>query len=382
MVQISLPRKIIAGFDCLQTIGQVIDENKAEQVLILTDSTIKNTGLLKILQTYLPDTCQARIEDGLVPEPSYEDISQTIAALQDFSPDLIIGFGGGSVMDTAKLFSILKGADYSIKDLLQDPLIGFKKIKTVMIPTTCGTGAEVTINAIVAIPEEMVKKGIVNQQMTPDYVIIDPVTVKNLPLPILAATGVDALCHGIECFTSNKANPISDLYALECIKGVFKSIRQAYSAPNDLQARLNLQLAALYGGLAISSSGTNAVHALSYPLGGKFHIPHGVSNAVLLLPVMQYNVDACADRLGLICDAINPAMYQAALEQKAKFVLGEIQNIVTALNLPVNLDSFGVGTRDLDFLVNAASEQHRLLNNNLKPLSKADIKEIYSRILG
>ena len=304
-----------------------------------------------------------------------------MASLDDVSPDLIVGFGGGSVMDTAKLFSILKDVDYSIRDLLRDPLVGEKKIKTVMIPTTCGTGAEVTANAIVSIPEEMVKKGIVNPEMIPDYVIIDPVTVKNLPISILAATGVDALCHGIECFTSNKANSISDLYALECSKGILKSIRQAYTDPENFQARLNLQLAALYGGLAISSSGTHAVHALSYPLGGKFHIPHGVSNAVLLLSVMQYIADSCADRLGLICDAINPAMSQSTIESKVAFVLAEIQDVISTLDLPTKLNSFGINPEDLDFLVDAASDQRRLLDNSLKQLSKSDIRSIYAKLL-
>lgn len=381
MYQISLPHKIYAGFDSLPSIRQVIDETAAKQVLVLTDASIQKSGLLDLLTGCLPDRCQVRVEAGLVPEPSYYDVSSALTKLDNFSPDLIIGFGGGSVMDAAKLFSILIGAAYSIKDLLQDATVGVKKVRTVMIPTTCGTGSEVTFNAIVSIPEEMVKKGIVNPQMTPDYVIIEPLAVQKLPASILAATGVDAFCHGIECFTSNKANAISDVFALACTTGILKSICQAYNDPQDLQARLDLQMAALYGGLAISSSGTTAVHALSYPLGGKFHIPHGVSNAVLLLPVMKFNADACADRLGMVCDAVHPALHSAPLDSKVDYVLAQIQDMITRLNLPAGLDTFGIGLTDLDFLVDAAFEQRRLLNNNRKPVEKADIRAIYSTLI-
>ena len=146
-----------------------------------------------------------------------------------------------------------------------------------MIPTTCGTGSEATCNAIVAVPEEQSKKGIVNDSMIPDYVVLDSNMIRKLPKSIVAATGVDALAHVVECFTSKKATPFSDTYAVAGAKLIFHNIREAYNNPDNMEAKSNMMTGAFYGGVAITGSGTTAVHALSYPLGGKYHIAHGVS---------------------------------------------------------------------------------------------------------
>ena len=172
----------------------------------------------------------------------------------------------------------------------------------VLIPTTAGTGAEVTPNAIVGVPEKELKIGIVNENMIADYVILDARLIKNLPRKIAAATGVDALAHCIECFTSNKANPFSDMYALEGCDLILNNIEKACDDPEAMAEKNRMQMAAYYGGLAITASGTTAVHALSYPLGGKYHIAHGVSNAILLAPVMRFNEPACRDRLAQVYD--------------------------------------------------------------------------------
>ncbi len=160
-------------------------------------------------------------------------------------------------------------------------MLAKKQIKTVMIPTTCGTGSEATCNAIVAVPEEQSKKGIVNDSIIPDYVVLDSNMIRKLPKSIVAATGVDALAHVVECFTSKKATPFSDTYAAAGAKLIFHNIREAYNNPDNMEAKSNMMTGAFYGGVAITGSGTTAVHALSYPLGGKYHIAHGVSNAIL-----------------------------------------------------------------------------------------------------
>ena len=284
-------------------------------------------------------------------------------------------------MDAAKLASVLKGAPYTIKDLLNDPTQAEKKVKTVMIPTTCGTGSEATCNAIVAIPEEKSKKGIVNDNMIPDYVILDAQMIAKLPKAIVAATGVDALAHVVECFTSKKATPFSDCYALEGAKLIFANIREAYNNPDNMDAKNKMLIGAYYGGIAITGSGTTAVHALSYPLGGKFHIAHGVSNAILFAHVMKFNKDACAERLAVLCDAINPAYAEKTVEDKADYVIDQIADIVKVTNIPTDLTQYGVTMDDLDFLVTAGSQQQRLLVNNMKELSLDDIRNIYLKVV-
>jgi alcohol dehydrogenase class IV len=233
-----------------------------------------------------------KIFDDLKAEPAYTDVERVVEQVQEADGDFVIAMGGGSVMDAAKLVSLLKGASYTVRDLMDNPAIGRKQLRSAMIPTTCGTGAEATCNAIVAIPEEETKKGIVNDAMIPDYVLLDPRTIARLPKPIVAATGVDALAHVVECYTSKKATMLSDTFALAGAKLIFANIRRAYLDPDDTEAKSAMMLGAYYGGVAITASGTTAVHALSYPLGGKYHIAHGVSNAILFAHVMEYNLEA------------------------------------------------------------------------------------------
>ena len=284
-------------------------------------------------------------------------------------------------MDAAKLCCVLKDADYTIKDLLNDPTLAKKQIKTVMIPTTCGTGSEATCNAIVAVPEEQSKKGIVNDSMIPDYVVLDSNMIRKLPKSIVAATGVDALAHVVECFTSKKATPFPITYAAAGAKLIFHNIREAYNNPDNMEAKSNMMTGAFYGGVAITGSGTTAVHALSYPLGGKYHIAHGVSNAILFAHVMEFNKDACSKRLAILCDAVYPEHAGKSEDEKAQYMIDQIADIVKVTNIPTDLKEFGVKPEDLDFLVDAGSKQQRLLVNNMKELSLDDIRNIYLKVL-
>lgn len=380
--QVKIPSCSYGGEGSIEKIKEIIAKEKSQKVVVFSDEGIKATGLLDILTKQLDETgVQYHVFADCKPEPSYLQVEAVVDMVQGQECDLIIGLGGGSVMDAAKLASVLKGAPYTIKDLLNDPTQAEKKVKTVMIPTTCGTGSEATCNAIVAIPEEKSKKGIVNDNMIPDYVILDAQMIAKLPKAIVAATGVDALAHVVECFTSKKATPFSDCYALEGAKLIFANIREAYNNPDNMDAKNKMLIGAYYGGIAITGSGTTAVHALSYPLGGKFHIAHGVSNAILFAHVMKFNKDACAERLAVLCDAINPAYAEKTVEEKADYVIDQIADIVKVTNIPTDLTQYGVTMDDLDFLVTAGSQQQRLLVNNMKELSLDDIRNIYLKVV-
>ena len=380
--QVKIPSCSYGGEGSIEKIKEIIAKEKSQKVVVFSDEGIKATGLLDILTKQLDETgVQYHVFTDCKPEPSYLQVEAVVDMVQGQECDLIIGLGGGSVMDAAKLASVLKGAPYTIKDLLNDPTQAEEKVKTVMIPTTCGTGSEATCNAIVAIPEEKSKKGIVNDNMIPDYVILDAQMIAKLPKAIVAATGVDALAHVVECFTSKKATPFSDCYALEGAKLIFANIREAYNNPDNMDAKNKMLIGAYYGGIAITGSGTTAVHALSYPLGGKFHIAHGVSNAILFAHVMKFNKDACAERLAVLCDAINPAYAEKTVEEKADYVINQIADIVKVTNIPTDLTQYGVTMDDLDFLVTAGSQQQRLLVNNMKELSLDDIRNIYLKVV-
>lgn len=376
-----MPHQVFAGADALSNITELLKMHQVKQLAIFTDKGIWDAGLLELpLQFVKAAGVSYIVLDDLPAEPSYGEAQRLVDQCRNHGADFIIAVGGGSVMDTAKLSSILMTDAYGIKELLDQPLLGKKQIRTLMIPTTAGTGSEATPNAIVAVPEKQLKIGIVNQEMVPDYVILDARMIKKLPRRIAAATGVDALAHAIECWTSKKANPFSDLYARQALELILGNIDEACDDENAMDAKTKMQLASFYAGVAITASGTTAVHALSYPLGGKYHIAHGVSNAMLLVPVMTFNEPACRDRLAAVYDLCIRGG-ETTVEGKSRAVIARLGSIVEHLDIPTSLSEFHVPSSDLEQLVDAGMQVTRLLVNNMREVTADDARRIYQTIL-
>lgn len=378
---LKIPGIVYAGKNPLNNVAKIMRENKVSRAAVFTDQGIIQSG---VIQKPLEDIKQAVEEvavfDGLAAEPTVEQVQAVVDGFRGFKADFIIAVGGGSVMDTAKLVSVLP-EEGTIRDLLEDPSKALKQVKTLMIPTTAGTGAEATPNAIVAVPEKELKVGIVSDAMIADYVILDVAMVEKLPAKIAAATGLDALAHAIECFTSKKANPISDTFALRALEMIMKHIEAACMEPVDLHAREQMLLASFYAGVAITASGTTAVHALSYPLGGKYHIPHGISNAIMLAPVMRFNEPYCRERLAAAYDRITENSGLMTEEEKSGELIQRLCHISKVLDIPDSLASFGVSRADLDFLAEAGMQVQRLLVNNMRELTKEDVRQLYLEVL-
>ena len=233
-----------------------------------------------------------------------------------------------------------------------------------------------------AVPEKELKVGIVNENMIADYVILDARLIKNLPVKIAAATGVDAMAHCIECFTSNKKNPLSDTFALEGLDMIINNIEEACLNPDAMEAKKKMQIAAFYGGLAITASGTTGVHALSYPLGGKYHIAHGVSNAILLVPVMKFNEPVIRPLLAQAYDrCAHDGSACATVEEKSAWMISRMDEIVKKLHIPTSLQEFGVPKEDLEGLVEAGMQVKRLLVNNMREITPDDARAIYLQVM-
>lgn len=379
---LKMPRNVIAGEHAMEQLSTII-KNDVQKIVIFTDKGILGAGLVAQPQALIEEAgIDYTIISDIPAEPSYLEAQMMIDECKKENADLIIAIGGGSVMDVAKLASILTTDDYTVKDLLDDPLLAKKQTTTLMIPTTAGTGSEATPNSIVGVPEKELKIGIVNPEMIADYVILESRMIKNLPKAIAAATGVDALCHAIECFTSAKANPISNTFALEALDLIMNNIIEACTNPEALEAKSNMLLGSFYAGVAITSSGTTAVHALSYPLGGKYHIPHGVSNAILLTPVMRFNEPAIKDLLAAAYDrVIKDGNKELSVDEKAHYMINQLEEIVEVLEIPTSLKTFNVPEEDLDGLVAAGMEVTRLLVNNQREVTPEDARKIYLEIL-
>ena len=377
----NMPRTVYSGVDALSNLTAVVKD--ATKVAIFTDRGILASGLVDLPQAKIREAGkEVVVFSDLPPEPTYMQAQKLVDEFRQSGADFIVAVGGGSAMDTAKLASLLVTDKYTIKDLLDDPLLGVKTVPTCLIPTTAGTGSEATQNAIVGVPEKELKIGIVNPSMIPDYVILDAEMIRNLPRKIAAATGIDAMAHAIECFTSNKANPFSDTFALEAFDLIINNIEKACDDPTAMAEKNNMQIAAFYGGAAIACSGTTAVHALSYPLGGKYHIAHGVSNAILLVPVMEFNEPAIRERLAIAYDRVVHGEKECTtVEEKSAWVVRRMGEIVKHLDIPTSLREFNVSPDDLESLVEAGMQVTRLLVNIMREVTADDARRIYQRVL-
>lgn len=380
---LKMPHEVYSGEDALDHLKDILRSNGVKKTAVFTDRGIEGAGLLALpLKKIREAGADTIILKDLPPEPTYGQAQALVDAFKASGADFIVAVGGGSVMDTAKLSSILATDEYGIKDLLDDPKKGKKYVKTLMIPTTAGTGSEATPNAIVAVPEKELKVGIVNEEMIADYVILDAVMIKNLPGKIAAATGVDALAHAIECWTSKKSNPFSDIFALEALDLILNNIMDACNDPEAMEAKNKMQIASFLGGVAITASGTTAVHALSYPLGGKYHISHGVSNAILLAPVMRFNEPVCREKFAEAYDrCVHEEKSCGTVEEKSAYIISWLERIVKDLEIPTSLKEFGVPKEDLESLVEAGMQVTRLLVNNMREVTPGDARELYKEIL-
>ena len=377
------PHAIYGGENAMANITTILQTKKVKRVAMFTDKVIESTGLFALPEEAVKAAgADYYVLDDLPPEPAYTAVQKVVDQFKQSGADMIVACGGGSVLDAAKLASVLVTDEYGVKELLDDPGRAQKCVPIILIPTTAGTGAEVTPNAIVAVPERELKVGIVNENMIADYVILDARMIKNLPRKVAAATGVDALAHCIECFTSNKANPFSDLYALEGLDLILNNIMDAVNDSEAMEAKNRMQIAAYYGGLAITASGTTAVHALSYPLGGKYHIAHGVSNAILLAPVMRFNEPVCREKFAQVYDrCVHGEKTCHTVEEKSAYIIAWLEKIVRELDIPTSLKEFNVPEEDLESLVASGMEVTRLLVNNMREVTADDARAIYREIM-
>lgn len=367
---------VIAGYQTLNDIAYLLEGK--QRVLLVTD---KNISAIPAVQTLIDQVrnrvATLHIVGSVPPEPSQHDVAAVLNELESRDVDLVVGVGGGSVLDVAKLMSVLcvDGAP-----TLEALLAGEKpqqRTSSLLIPTTAGTGSEATPNAILAIPEKETKVGIISPVMLPDFVILAPELTTSMPAHIASSTGIDALCHLIECFTATVSNPVSDNYALIGMKKLFSSLETTVAEPDNLAARLDMLWASYYGGAAIAHAGTHLVHAMSYPLGGKYHLPHGVANAILLAPCMRFVRPAAVNKFAQAYDLLPDADLSLSEEEKSHALVDYFSALVKRLNLPASLDELGIGADHLPYLVEAALDVQRLMKNVPVAVSADDVRAVY-----
>jgi len=357
-------------------------DRPVSRLALITQPVMEQNGTAgRVVAALAERDVEVRIVRGVEPEPTIENIETVFREqIAPFAPQAILSIGGGSVLDAAKLFSVRLTNDAPLRDWLGIDRIAHPGVPMILVPTTAGTGSEVTPNAIVTLPDEALKVGIVSRHLLPQLVILDAALTFDLPQPITAATGVDAFVHALESYISTKANPVSDMFAMESMRLIGANIVEAYENGHSVKAREAMMLGSLYGGLALTAAGTAAVHALAYPLGGMFNVTHGVANAMLLPHVMAFNKDAVVDRLAAVARVLGLGAGDHD-EDAAELLIARLAEWTAVLRIPQDLRQFGVVEDDVAPLAVAASKVTRLLGNNPKPLNLDDIEAIYRRLL-
>lgn len=378
-------KHLVHGAGALDQLGDKLAllDVPLRRVVLVTQNAMHGLGVTERVKAQLAARdIDVAVIDNVEIEPTLENIEQVFREqVSPHQPDALLAIGGGSVLDAAKLFAVMLTNEQSLKSMLGIDQVAFAGLPTVLVPTTAGTGSEVTPNAIVTLPDEELKVGVVSRHLLPALVLLDPLLTLSLPKAITAATGMDAFTHSLESFISNKANPVSDTFALESMRLIAGSIVEAYQQPDSVRARSDMLLGSTYGGVALTAAGTAAVHALAYPLGGKFHVTHGVANAMLLPHVMAFNLDSCAPRLKRAAVVCGLAREEDSDEAAAGKLIEQIAAWTATLDIPQDLAAFGVREEHLPDMAVAASKVTRLMVNNPKPLSLDDIQALYRRLL-
>ncbi|MEH6400494.1 iron-containing alcohol dehydrogenase [Pantoea sp. Haah2121] len=367
---------VISGYQALNDMRYLL--KGISTAVVVTDRNIEAIPAVQALMGQLRDQIPGiSVVNSVPPEPSQHDVAAIIATLSRPQVDIVIGIGGGSVLDVAKLLSVLCIDAAPSLDALLAGEKPQRRTRSILIPTTAGTGSEATPNAILAIPEKETKVGIISPVMLPDVVALVPELTTSMPPHIASSTGIDALCHLIECFTANVANPVSDNYALIGMKKLFANLETTLREPENLQARLEMLWASYYGGASIAHAGTHLVHALSYPLGGRYHLPHGVANAILLAPCMRFVRPAAVSKFAQVYDLLPDADVRLSDEEKSHALVDYFTALVARLQLPASLEALGISPDHLPWLVEAALDVQRLMNNVPMAVTADDVRAVY-----
>ncbi|VWX56065.1 iron-containing alcohol dehydrogenase [Sphingorhabdus sp. 109] len=368
------------GDGCLAELPGQITALRASKPMIVTDKGIVQAGLIApVEQTLRQAGFDVAIFDAVVADPPEAIVLQAVEMAKAAGADIVIGLGGGSSLDTAKVVAALAvdGAQ-PLSDIYGIGLLERKGLPTILIPTTSGTGSEVTAISILT-TGETTKAGIISPHLFADVALLDPALTTGLPASVTAATGIDAMVHAVESYTSrNGKNPVSDMLAIEALKLLTTHIETACSDGNNMQAREAMLRGSMLAGQAFANSPVGAIHALAYPLGGIYHIPHGLSNALVMPFVMQFNLEAAAPLYAELADALDlPRGCENSSEARAQQLIDYLEALAVKVQAPRKLREIGIAQDATTGLAEAAMLQTRLLDNNPREVTLADAQRIY-----
>lgn len=373
--------KIFCEQGAANRIGELAKQLGVTNMFFVTDKFLHESGMLKgALESLQAAGVKATVFSDVLADPPEASVLAAVELARNAGVDGVVGFGGGSSMDTAKLVALLVKSPQPLPEIYGVGLARGPRLPLIQVPTTAGTGSEVTAISILTTPSNE-KKGVVSSYLYPDVALLDSLLTLGLPPRITAMTGVDAMVHAIEAYTSrHKKNPLSDSLALRALTLLFSNIRTVISDGKNADAREAMLLGSLFAGMAFANAPVAAVHALAYPLGGHYHLPHGLTNALVLVPVLKFNREAAAPMYAELARAILPSKSFASDLQATDAFIEAISAMVADMPFEQDLKSNGVPESDLEMLAKDAMNVQRLLVNNPRDVSYDDALAIYRAV--
>ncbi|MGJ7515078.1 iron-containing alcohol dehydrogenase [Pseudomonas baetica] len=373
-------RSIIIERGAAARLAEQVQSMGHRSVLLVTDAGVLATGLLTPVEGGFARLGIAlQVFSDVQADPPESVILEAVQAARQCGADCVIGFGGGSSLDAAKLTALLARSEESLADIYGIDQTNGRRLPLILVPTTAGTGSEVTAVSVITTGEGQ-KNVVISPSLLPDIALLDADLTLGLPRSVTAATGIDSMVHAIESYTSRHLkNPISDCLAREALRLLGENLQQVCDNGQDVEAREQMLLGACLAGMAFANAPVAAVHALAYPLGARFHIPHGLSNSLVLVPVMRFNLEAAASLYAELAVILLPEAQGSALE-KANALIDHLEALPGRIGLPTRLRDVGITLDDLEALAIDAMKQARLLGNNPRELSLDDVRAIYRQV--
>lgn len=363
--------EVYFGDDAARNMGEVLDRLGSRRVFIVTGPHLCHSESFAELKTIAgANGREVEVYSETSADPSIKLVKAITANARAFRADCVLGIGGGSPLDSAKIVAVLLDHDVTVESLVGIGKTPRRRTPLLMVPTTSGTGSEVTIYSILTDTDTQMKAGVCSAEIIPDYAFLIPSTTLSMPASVTAATGIDALCHATEAYTSKRRNPYSDVMALKAVRLIGENLLTAHRNPTNITARGNMLLASLFAGLAFNNSSTTAVHAFSYPLGGTHHVPHGLANSMMFAAVFRHNTPGnearMADLAGAMCG-----------QHDAAALIPAVNELRRNLGLPMSLKAAGIPEDDLERMANNVMTVTRLLSVNANPVTLEDARKIF-----
>ena len=374
------PNRLVFGNGCLNQLILDLKESLYKNIFVVTFPQLKPLIIDTLVDEIKTSGKMLHVDESISSEPTIDAFKKVLNSAFKFKTDCVVGIGGGSVMDVAKLVAALCDKKQSIEDVIGIDLLKARQIPLICVPTTSGTGSEMSPNAIIMDESDQLKKGVISRFLVPDASYIDPLLTKSVPSAITATTGIDALSHCLEAYANKFAHPIVDLYALEGIRLVAANLKKVIDDGTDDDARANLALASMYGGMCLGPVNTAAIHAIAYPLGSEFHIAHGLSIAVLMPHVMKFNSSVEPKRFAKIGLALGVETGKDDYNT-AQSGIQKLKELMKACGIPQSIKDLGISEQAIGSMAESAMKVARLLKNNLREVTIENVEQIYQEAL-